>query len=112
MEDVSGLATWQKGRLVALQCDGEGAFATVAVIPPTDKVRLNASVRPTGYIKVAVQIFGGKNLREFEDTDTIVGDGLEIPVKWNGDSHIPHQGKPIVLRFKLKQAKLFGIEFY
>ncbi len=112
VEGVSGLATWEKGRLVALQCDGEGEFATVAVIPPTDKIRLNATVRPTGYIKVAVQLFGGKNICEFEDTDKIVGDGLEIPVKWKGDPNIPHQGEPIILRFKLKQAKLFGIEFY
>ncbi|MGQ9609275.1 MAG: hypothetical protein ACUVWN_08230 [bacterium] len=112
VESISGLATWQKGRLVALQSDGEGEFATVAIIPPTERIRLNAIVRPTGYIKVAVQLYGGKNLCEFSDTDRIVGDGLEIPVKWKGNPIIPHQGKPIILRFKLKQAKLFGIEFY
>jgi len=113
IQSVSGLATWQKGRLTALQCDGEGEFATVAVIPPTDKIRLNAIVRPTGYIKVAVRLLDkGIVLRNFEDTDRIVGDGLEIPVKWNGDPIIPHQGKPIIFCFKMKQAKLFGIEFY
>ncbi len=112
VENVSGLATWQKGRLVALQCDGEGEFATVAIVPPTDKIRLNATVRPTGYIKVAVKLYGGRNLCDFDDTDKIVGDGIELPVKWKGNAQIPHQGKPIILRFKLKQAKLFGIEFY
>lgn len=111
---VSGLATWQKGRLVALQCDGEGEFATVAVIPPSDKIRLNAIVKSTGYIKVAVRALGIGDLAEqtFENTDTIVGDGLEMLVAWKGDYVIPHQGKPVILRFKLKQAKLFGVEFY
>ncbi len=114
VKGISGLATWQKGRLVALQCDGEGEFTTIAVIPPTNKIRLNATVKPTGYIKVAVRVLGKGDLPDqtFDNTDTIVGDGLEIPVTWKAESTIPHEGKPVILRFKLKQAKLFGIEFY
>ena len=34
VQGVSGLAVWPDGRLVALQCDDEGEFATVAVVPP------------------------------------------------------------------------------
>jgi len=126
LNGVSGLATWPKGRLVALQCDEIGEFATVAVIPTSDRIRLNAMVKPTGYIKMAVKIYGGsedmfgsltdaKGLqsgRTFEDTDRLVGNSLAMPVTWKGDAVIPHQGKPIILRFQLKQAKLFGIEFY
>lgn len=78
-----GIATWSKGRLVALQCDEEGEFATAAVVPRGDHIRLNASVKPTGYIKVAARRFGtGEDIpgRTFKDADRIVGDGQAIPV--------------------------------
>lgn len=111
---VSGLATWPKGRLVALQCDDEGEFATVAVIPRGDRIRMNASVKPTGYIKTAVRVWGRGDVpgRSFEDADRIIGDGLALPVTWNGESTLNHEGAPVILRFRLRQAKLFGVEFY
>ena len=110
-----GIATWPKGRLVALQCDEEGEFATVAVVPKGDHLQLNASVKPTGYIKTAIRLLGnGEDIpgRTFESADRIIGDGLEIPVTWQGEGNLNHEGKPIILRFQLRQAKLFGIEFY
>ncbi len=111
---VGGLATWPKGRLVALEADGEGELATVAVVPPGDRIRLNAIVLPTGYVKVAVRRFGsGEDIsgRGFEDCDPFAGDGLALPVKWKGEDLLQCDGKPISLRFKLRQAKLFGVEF-
>lgn len=109
-----GIATWPKGRLVALQCDEEGEFATVAVLPQGNTIRLNASVKPTGYIKVAVRRFGsGKDVpgRSFAESDRIVGDGLALPVSWRGEPALNHEGTAVILRFRLRQAKLFGIEF-
>ncbi|MBI2925424.1 MAG: hypothetical protein HYY24_06935 [Verrucomicrobia bacterium] len=112
---VGGLATWPKGRLVALQADDEGEFATVAVVPPGDRVRLNAVVKPTGYVKVAVRRFGsGEDVagRGFADCDHFAGDGFALPVKWKGEDSLKCDGKPISLRFRLRQAKLFSVEFY
>ncbi len=112
---VSGMATWPKGRLVALECDQEGRFATVAVIPRGKRIRLNATVKPTGHIKVAVRLLGrGDDVpgRSFEDADRLVGDGLAMPVTWRRESELKHEGAPVILRFQLRQAKLFGIEFY
>jgi len=110
-----GLATWPKGRLVALQCDEEGEFATLAVVPRGNALRLNASVKPTGYIRVAVRKFGsGTDIpgRTFDDADRIVGDGLAVPVTWHGEERLNHEGAPVLLRFQLRQAKLFGVEFH
>lgn len=112
---VSGLATWPKGRLVALQCDEEGEFATVAVVPRGDRIRINASVRPTGYIQIALRLFDTESDipgRTFDDADRLVGDGLEMPVTWNGEGHLNHDGKPLYFRVRMRQAQLFGIEFY
>src|SRR5690606_12915002 len=58
VEGVSGRATWPKGRLVALQCDDEGSFATVGVMPRGNHIRLNAVIPPTGYIKVELAPLG------------------------------------------------------
>ncbi len=111
---VNGIAVWSKGRLVALQCDEEGEFATVAVLPKGDRIRLNAMVPPTGYIKVAVSILHKGDMEgcSFDNTDPIIGDGLELPVSWNGNAEINHGGEPVIFRFRLRQAKLFGLEFY
>ncbi|MFA6243932.1 MAG: hypothetical protein WC655_23515 [Candidatus Hydrogenedentales bacterium] len=110
-----GIAAWPKGRLVALQCDEEGEFATVAILPRGERIRLNASVKPSGYIKMAVRRFGtGDDVegRTFADADRIAGDRLAIPVTWKGEDTLKHEGTAVILRFQLRQAKLFGIEFY
>lgn len=114
VQGVGGLATWQRGRLVALECEEEGAFATVAVIPRGDRLRLNASVKPTGYIKTAIQVYGRGEVsgRAFEDADRIIGDGLDMPVTWGSEDTLNHGGEPVILRFEMRQARLFGVEFY
>ena len=114
VQGVNGLATWPKGRLVALVCDEEGEFATVAVIPRGERIRLNASVQPTGFIQTEVRLLGAGTIpgRGFEESDRLIGDGLALPVTWKGESEIRHEGKPIILHCRLKQASLFAIEFY
>lgn len=111
--NCTGLAVWPKGRLVALESPGEGGFATVAVMPPGDSIRLNAIVPPSGHIRVAVSLLGqgDQTGRSFEDCDSIVGDHLSVPVTWKGQGNLRHNGASIILMFKLKQAKLFGVEF-
>lgn len=115
LQGVSGLATWPKGRLVALECEEEGEFATVAILPPSERLRLNATVLPTGFIQVAVRLFGqGGDVpgRGFADTDRLIGDRLAMSVTWKNETLLKHRGKPVILRFRLRQAKLFGVEFY
>lgn len=114
VEGVSGLAAWPKGRLVALQCDEEGGFATVAIVPPGDRIRLNASMPPTGYIRVAARLWNGGEIagRAFANCDPLIGDGLAMPVSWKGDGALNHGGRPLILQFQLRQAKLYGVEFY
>ena len=113
VQDCSGYAVWPSGRLVALECPGEGFFATVGVRPRGNRLRLNASIRPTGYIKVSAGELGGEAIpgRDFGDCDLLVGDDLAMPVTWNGAPDLSHKGRPILLRFRMRNAKLFGVEF-
>lgn len=111
---VGGLATWPKGRLVALQADGEGEFATVFVVPPDERLRVNAEVAPSGYLKVAVRTWGSREDlpgRTFAESDRVIGNSLAHRVTWKGEEIIGHKGQPITLRVQMRQAKLFGFEF-
>ena len=111
---VSGLATWTRGRLVALECDEKGQFATVAVIPRGNRIRLNAIVHPTGYIRTALRRMNHAELpgRTFVESDRIIGDSLAVPVTWAGEAEMNHGGEPIILHFRMCRASLFAVEFY
>lgn len=111
---VSGRATWPKGRLVALQADDEGEFATVFIVPPGERLRMNAEVAPSGYLKVSVRTWASREDlpgRTFAESDWVIGNSLAHPVTWKGEDIIGHGGRPIMLRVRLKQAKLFALEF-
>ena len=47
----------QKGRLVALQADADGEFATVFIVPPTKRLRVDADVTPSGSLKIAIRLW-------------------------------------------------------
>ncbi len=53
----------------------------MGVLPPTDRIRLNAQIKPTGYIKVEVEILGQGVIegRSLEETDRFVGDNIASP---------------------------------
>ena len=111
---VSGLATWPKGRLVALQADGEGEFSTVFIVPPTERLRVNADVAPSGYLKAAIRVWGNRDDlpgRTFAECDRRIGNSLAARVTWKGEEMIGHKGQPLCVRVQMKQAKLFAIEF-
>jgi hypothetical protein len=113
VDDVVGLARWRPGRLVALESPGEGAFATVGLVPPGGRIQLNASIRPTGHLQVAIEWLGRGEVpgRGFEDADRLAGEGLALPVTWHGEASLGHEGCPIVLHFRLRHARLFGVTF-
>jgi len=104
-----GYAVWPKGRIVALEAPEYGEFATVAIMPPGRKLLINAVTKRAGEIRVQVDGVPG---RTFADCDPIVGDQYRKPVTWKGQADLGHRnGSPIVLRFRMTKAKLFGLEF-
>jgi len=104
-----GYALWDKGRLVALEAPDRGEFATIAIMPPGRKLRINALTQRVGSILVQVD---GVTGRSFADAIPVVGNQHWSPVRWKGHDDLGFaDGRPIVLRFKLERAKLFGLEF-
>lgn len=109
-----GLATWPKGRLVALEAPEDGEFATVAFLPPGRKLLINAVTERAGSIQIEVCDIDGKPLpgRTFDDAEPIVGDQYQTLVKWKGGEDLGvKDGEAVILRVRMDKAKLFGFDF-
>lgn len=107
-------ATWERERLVALECPAEGRFQTVQVLCPGRTVRLNYRTYISGCIRVEALGADGKALpgRSFDDCDPVSGNEFDRVVTWKGASglNLP-EGAPLSLRLTLRAAELFAIHF-
>ncbi|MBK9138929.1 MAG: hypothetical protein IPM17_09240 [Verrucomicrobia bacterium] len=75
---------------------------------------MNADVAPSGYLKVAVRTWSSRQDlpgRTFAESDRIIGNSLVHRVTWKSEDKIGHQGRPVMLRVQMRQAKLFAFEF-
>ena len=108
-----GYAIWPKGRLVALEAE-YGEFATVAIMPPGRRLRINALTGRAGSILVEVAGFDQQALpqRSFQEATPVFGDLHWAPLTWKGQEDLGNpEGSPIMLRFRLDHAQIFGLEF-
>ncbi len=111
---ASGLAVWPKGRIIALEAETRGEFATAIFISPGTRIRLNAQTKRAGSIAVEVANEHGTPIAKhtFAESIPVVGDQSSILLRWGDDENIGvEKGKPVMLRFKMEQAKLFAVTF-
>lgn len=102
-------AWWPKGRLCAVKADEEGEFFTFPIQPAGRTIRLNARTECAGAVGVEVCGVAGRTIC---DCDPVIGDGLSMPVHWKGETDIgAPENQAVVLRFRLRSAKLFGFEW-
>ena len=114
LNSACGYAIWQKGRLVAIEAPEIGYFATAKIVPPGRKLKINAVVHRAGSILVEATDSDRNPIpgRTFEDSVPIIGDQHWTPVTWKGKDDLGHkEGNPIMLRFRMDKAKIFGLEF-
>ena len=109
-----GLAIWPKGRLMAIEAAEEGAFTTMAFLAPGKQLRINALTSRVGEVLVEAADFNGKPIpgRTFEDAVPIIGDQFQTIVKWKeADDLGVEEGEPVILRFRMKKAKIYCLDF-
>ena len=109
-----GYAIWPKGRLIALEADGRGEFATVQIVPPGRRLRINALTRRGGSILVEVAGPDGKPLpgRSFAEAHRVIGDQHWTPLAWSGQEDLGYpEDSSVLLRFRMEQAQIYGLEF-
>jgi hypothetical protein len=78
------------------------------------KLIMNFATSAAGDIRVEIQDADGKPLPGFtlDDCPPIFGDSIERLVTWNNGGDVSSlAGKPVRLRFVLKDADLFAVQF-
>ena len=105
-------ATWKKDRLIAIEAVEEGVFSLSVFTYQIARLYLNFVTKPAGEIRVQISDKKGKSISgyTFSDCSPIRGDELKYPLAWRGKTEISiSQGKPVVVQFKMRQAKLFAL---
>lgn len=78
------------------------------------RLRLNFATSAAGSIQVELQDSDGRALPGFSlaDSPALIGDAIERTVTWNSDSKLGSlAGKPIRVRFVLKDADIYSMQF-
>ena len=106
-------ALWQKERISALEAPESGQFTTFTFIPPGSRLRLNHRTLHSGFVRIEVADKKGNVLsgRSFADCLALSGDSTDDTVRWAGGETLGNgRDQPIMLRFRLKETKLFAFE--
>lgn len=114
IEQAWGAAIWPKGRLMAIEAEDKGNFATVAFVAPGERLRINALTAPSGEIYVEAADMRGRPIagRTFADSIAINGDQHRTLVKWKGADDLGVKvGEPVMLRFRMDRAKIYSLDF-
>ncbi len=105
----TGYAVWPKGRLVAVASGDRGEFTMIPIMAPGKFLKINAVTQRTGWVKIEVADVKGRSLAECVP---VVGDQHWARVAWKDGSDLGvSDGKAVMLRLELKQARVYGLEF-
>ena len=105
-----GIVAWQRDRFVAVTAPAAGgSLTTPSMTFAGDRLELNARTKPGGQVVVMLLDASGKPLAQ---SRPFVGDDLRRRVQWMTPLDLAAlQGKPIALRFQMKDAELFAFAF-
>ena len=107
-------ALWPKGRLMAIEAEEQGFFATPAFLAPGKQLRINCLTPRTGHVLVEAADFSGNPIpgRTFDDAIPLIGDQHKTLVKWKTANDMGvEKGEPVILRFKMDKAKIYYLDF-
>ncbi len=79
-----------------------------------ERLAVNFAAQDGGALRVAILDAKGKPVPGFtlQDCQPLTGDAIDQAVSWKGKTDVrPLAGKPIQLRFELKNADLYSFTF-
>tara|TARA_R110000868_G_scaffold100853_1_gene277408 strand:- start:48788 stop:50386 length:1599 start_codon:yes stop_codon:yes gene_type:complete len=91
-----------------------GTLTTNPLVVTGSQLKLNIDVSGTGIATVAILDDAGNAIPGFTaaDCEAIHADSVDFPVKWNGGHELKElAGKSIRLQFRMRNTKLYAIEF-
>jgi len=104
---LDGLASVQAG-------DAGGELVTKPVVFQGSKLLLNFATSAAGAVRVEIQDADGKPVPGFalDDATEIIGNEIERAAAWKSGADVSAlAGKPVRLRFALRDADLFALRF-
>ena len=111
-DNAIGLATLKRDRFVSIQAgERPGVLQTRPLTFQGGRLHVNADVADGGELKVAVvrrdgQVMEGHGVAQ---CDTVRGDGIDLPVTWQGRSGLSGlEDMSVSLCFELRNADLFS----
>ena len=107
-------ATWEKGRLAALEASEEGNFRTFQLTIPQRRAYLNYKTAVGGRVEVQVNDSKYQPVpgRTFDDCDWLVGDETDRELTWKGEADLGHEDEgSLSLGVRMRCAELYSIEF-
>lgn len=105
-----GLAKWKLDRFVSADAGPEGGtLTTVPIVFSGSRLELNAATKERGSIVVELLDMRGNVLARSEP---FRGDDLRHRLTWEGRFHVRKlAGRPVSLRFRLRNAELYSFAF-
>ncbi|HEU5117079.1 MAG TPA: hypothetical protein VFT74_10475, partial [Isosphaeraceae bacterium] len=99
---------------VALLADSNGGEAITKPLQFSGQsLVLNFQTRPEGSIRIEIQDEHGTPIKGFQASDCqdLIGDDIARRVSWSGENLSQLAGRPVCLRFILRNADLFSFQF-
>ena len=106
--------TYRVDGFVALRGGKRGGQLTTRPLKVAGgRLEINYAARPGGHVRIEIQHADGRPLVNFsaEDCDPLEGDETAKFVTWNTDGNGPFTGKPVRVRFEVKDADLYSFRF-
>jgi len=92
----------------------EGELKTKPVVFSGNELSLNVATSAAGHVKVEICERDGSPIPGFtvNDCDLIYGDSIDHRVSWKGNSSVASLvGRPVILRFVMREADLYSLIF-
>ena len=106
--------TFRADGFVALRGGKEGGQLTTKPLNVGGgKLEINYLARPGGQVRVEIQDVHGQPLANFsaDDCDPLQGDEIAQQISWRGDANGPFTGRPVRVRFEVKDADVYSFRF-
>jgi hypothetical protein len=91
-----------------------GSFVTKPIVYTGNALLINFETSANGSVRIELQSADGKPLPGFglDDSPSLFGNSTAKTVHWNGDAELSnYAGKPVRIRFELKDADLYAFRF-